>query len=91
MSARGSTIASARKAKQRTQRGLTARYCVWDEAHGDYVYTDAWIRKLATELADRGKFLEVIGHDPVPLPDTQTELAPREDPREASADEPAAV
>ena len=72
--------------------GTDARYCVWDEAHGDYVYTDAWIRKLATELADRGKFLEVIGHDPVPLPDTQTELAPlSEEAREASANEPAAV
>lgn len=24
--------------------------------HGDYVYTDAWIRKLATDLADGEKF-----------------------------------
>jgi len=43
------------------------RYCVWDEAHGDYVYTDAWIRKLTTELADRENFRAVIGHDPTAL------------------------
>lgn len=59
-----------------------ARYCVWDEAHGDCVYTDAWIRKLTTELADRERFREVIGHDPIPLPDTQTELAPSQDARD---------
>ncbi len=53
-----------------------ARYCIWDEAHRDYVYTDAWIRKLTTDLADRAKFREVIGHDPIPLPDVQTDLAP---------------
>jgi hypothetical protein len=60
-----------------TSRARTvARYCVWDEAHGDYVYTDAWIRKLATELADREAFRQVVGHYPVPLPDTQSDLAP---------------
>jgi hypothetical protein len=58
------------------QTRTDGRFCVWDEAHGDYVYTNAWIRKLATELADREKFSEVIGHDPIPLPDTQTDLAP---------------
>ncbi len=26
-----------------------ARYCVWDEPHGDYLYTDAWIAKLIAE------------------------------------------
>ena len=25
-----------------------AKYSVWDEAHGDYVYTDAWIRRSRT-------------------------------------------
>jgi hypothetical protein len=48
-----------------------SRYCVWDSAHGDYVYTDAWIRKLTTELADRAKFREVVGHDAIALPDVQ--------------------
>ena len=27
-----------------------ARYCVWDRAHNDYVYTKAWVKKLTTEL-----------------------------------------
>ena len=53
-----------------------ARYCVWDEAHGDYVFTDAWIRHLIDELRDPEKFIQVIGHAPRPLPDIQTDLAP---------------
>ena len=56
-----------------------ASYCLWDEAHNDYVYTDAWIRKLTVELAVRDKFREVIGHDPIPLADTQTDLVPTEE------------
>ncbi len=27
------------------------RYCVWDEPHKDYLYTDAWVKKLVRELA----------------------------------------
>ena len=42
-----------------------ARYCVYDEPHRDYVYTDAWITKLTTELSDPAKFEEVIGHSPI--------------------------
>jgi hypothetical protein len=26
-----------------------ARYCVWDQPHGDYLYTDAWVNKLIRE------------------------------------------
>jgi len=52
----------------------------------DYVYTDAWVRKLTIELADGGTFREVIGHDPIPLRDIQTELAPRDGARAARAD-----
>lgn len=29
-------------------------YCVYDEAHEDYVYTKAWVEKLAAELAASG-------------------------------------
>jgi hypothetical protein len=53
-----------------------ARYCIWDVPHNDWVYTDAWITKLTTELRDPDKFEEVVGHPPVSLPDTQTDLAP---------------
>jgi hypothetical protein len=38
------------------------RYCVWDEPHNDYLYTDAWVRKLVRDLADRWKFEEVTAH-----------------------------
>ena len=60
-------------------------------AHGDYVYTDAWIRKLTTELADDAKFREVIGYDPIPLPDVQTDLASTESAHEDRADDQAAA
>lgn len=36
-----------------------SRYCVYDSAHGDYLYTEAWVRKLITELADPERFTEV--------------------------------
>jgi Protein of unknown function (DUF3644) len=51
-----------------------ARYCVYDEPHRDYVYTDAWIRKLTTELSDPATFEEVIGHAPIALPNAQTDM-----------------
>jgi hypothetical protein len=51
-----------------------ARYCVYDEPHRDYVYTDAWITKLTTELAAPAKFEEVIGHVPIALADAQTDM-----------------
>jgi hypothetical protein len=58
-----------------------ARYCVYDEPHRDYVYTDAWITKLTTELSDPERFAKVIGHAPIPLPDAQTDMVeePAED------------
>jgi hypothetical protein len=38
------------------------RYCVWDEPHGDYLYTDAWTRKLIREEQAKRE----------PLPDSAT-------------------
>ena len=43
------------------------RYCVWDEPHEDYLYTDAWVKKLIKELADPEQFNEVVGHQPEKL------------------------
>ncbi|MQC25336.1 MAG: DUF3644 domain-containing protein [Chloroflexi bacterium] len=37
------------------------RYCVYDEAHRDYLYTNAWVQKLVNELADPRRFEEVTG------------------------------
>ena len=31
-------------------------YCLYDEPHDDYVFTDAWIRKLSKELGEVGTF-----------------------------------
>lgn len=40
------------------------RYCVWDEPHEDYLYTDAWVKKLICDLADPERFAAVVGHPP---------------------------
>ena len=31
-----------------------AKYCVYDRAHRDYLYTDAWVSKLEAELREGG-------------------------------------
>lgn len=36
-------------------------YCIYDEVHGDYLYTKAWIEMLCQELADPNKFKEITG------------------------------
>jgi Domain of unknown function (DUF3644) len=42
-----------------------SKYCVYDAAHKDYLYTDAWVEKLREDLNDPTKFEEVIGAAPV--------------------------
>lgn len=37
------------------------RYCVWDEPHSDYLYTDAWVKKLVKDLAEEKTFRAVTG------------------------------
>jgi hypothetical protein len=39
-------------------------YCIYDQAHEDYVYTKAWVDKLARDLADPGEYERVVGHAP---------------------------
>lgn len=51
------------------------RYCVWDEPHKDYLYTDAWVKKLIKDLADPGTFEEVTGKRPAPLPKAEAPAA----------------
>jgi hypothetical protein len=41
-------------------------YCVYDETHEDYVYTNAWVEKLAHDLADAAEFQRVVGRAPRP-------------------------
>lgn len=45
------------------------RYCLWDEPHRDYLYTDAWINKLVRDLADPAAFERVTGRAPEQLPE----------------------
>lgn len=41
------------------------KYCVFDEPHGDYLYTEQWVDKLATVLSDAASFMKITGRDPV--------------------------
>jgi hypothetical protein len=51
------------------------RYCVWDEPHKDYLYTEAWVKKLVKDLADPDAFESVTGKRPVPLPKAAAPVA----------------
>lgn len=42
-----------------------SKYCVYDAAHDDYLYTNAWIEKLVAELADPEVFLKITGYPAV--------------------------
>jgi hypothetical protein len=42
-----------------------SKYCVYDAAHKDYLYTEAWVDKLAKNLADAQEFLTILGSVPV--------------------------
>lgn len=46
-------------------KATKSSYCVYDRAHNDYLYTNAWIRKLTTELTDSTMFRQVTGQSPV--------------------------
>lgn len=39
-----------------------SQYCVYDSAHGDYLYTEAWIQKLIADLSDPARYMEVTRH-----------------------------
>ena len=41
-------------------------YCVYDETHEDYVYTNAWVEKLVKELVDPAEYERVVGRPPKP-------------------------
>ncbi len=42
-----------------------SQYCVYDPAHGDYLYTKAWIEKLVEDLSDADVYRRVTGSDPI--------------------------
>ncbi len=41
-----------------------SEYCVYDETHEDYVYTKAWVNKLARDLSDPLEYERVVGRQP---------------------------
>lgn len=41
-----------------------SEYCVFDPPHGDYLYTKAWIERLAEELSNPDRFREITGREP---------------------------
>ncbi len=42
-----------------------ARYCVYDRAHNDYLYTEAWVAKLIRELGEHPEdYPQIVGHTP---------------------------
>ena len=41
-----------------------ARYCVYDEAYGGYVYTAAWVRRIVTEIGTVESYRAFFGHEP---------------------------
>ena len=42
-----------------TPEATDARYCLWDAAHKDYVYTEAWVEFLLRELQDGERRAEI--------------------------------
>jgi hypothetical protein len=62
---------NVRPDKHATRPELTdERYCVYDEPHSDYLYTDAWVRKPVKDLADPETFERVAGNEPEPSGDS---------------------
>ncbi|MDY6954186.1 MAG: DUF3644 domain-containing protein [Thermodesulfobacteriota bacterium] len=43
-----------------------SEFCVYDEPHGDYLYTQAWIEKLVREFTRPSKFKKITGLEPKP-------------------------
>jgi hypothetical protein len=41
------------------------RYCVYDKAHNDYLYTDAYVERLVDELATDEGYRALVGAEPI--------------------------
>lgn len=49
----------ARKPGLATPQGCNPKFCQYDEAHGDYIYTDEWVSFLIERLKDPDELLRV--------------------------------
>lgn len=47
------------------KRSTIAKYCVYDEAHNDFLYTEAWIKKLVKTFSNAREFEKIAGSKPV--------------------------
>jgi len=45
-----------------------AKYCVYDKAHGDYLYTQEWVDFLVKQLADPAEYERMTGKKPPAAP-----------------------
>jgi len=61
-----------RKLKVRPSTGDTKperteeKYCIYDRAHRDYVYSVAYVNKLVRDLSTEAGYLATLGLDPIP-------------------------
>lgn len=51
-------------ARDTNPQNTIPEYCVYDDVHEDYAYTDAWIDKLMRDLADPAEYQKVTGRPP---------------------------
>lgn len=47
-----------------TPERCTPEYCVYDEAHRDYLYTEAWVKKCIKALSNDDQYEEITGRKP---------------------------
>ena len=50
-----------------------AQYCVYDDVHGDYVYTNAWVERSAEDLCQEDMYMKVTGWKPKLKPSTNVD------------------
>ena len=49
-------------------KACDVRYCVYDAAHGDYLYTQDWVKKLIAELSSPATYDLLLSKKPAPTP-----------------------
>ncbi|MFN4152127.1 MAG: DUF3644 domain-containing protein, partial [Candidatus Sericytochromatia bacterium] len=49
----------------KTDKGCNTKYCIYDEVHNDFVYTQEWIDFLFNEILDEEKYSKIISFKPI--------------------------
>ena len=60
------SVRPSTSAKGAARKKVDERYCIYDEAHDDYVYRPAFVELLVRECATEEGFTAVIGRPPTP-------------------------